>query len=79
MHELLALVVLQEGEDVREDADDGLAHLAVDEVLERDGRALLGLDLGRGRVQVRVRVGVGVRLGVRVGVRVGVGVRVRLG
>ena len=44
MHQLLALVVLQEREDVGQDADDRLAHLAVDEVLERDRRALLGLD-----------------------------------
>ena len=67
MHELLALVVLQEGEDVREDAHDGLAHLAVDEVLERDGRSLLGLDLGRVKVGVRVGVRVGAKFGVSLG------------
>ena len=67
VHELLALVVLQEGEDVREDAHDGLAHLAVDEVLERDGRALLGLDLGRVKVGVRVGVRVGAKFGVSLG------------
>ena len=68
-----------DGAELREEAAEALALLAVDDAVGRDVIREDGVwHLVRVRVRVRVGVRAGVRVRVRVGVRVGVGVRVRV-